>query len=83
MASAQIIERLRGIMAQNATANTTDWSAVGEGDAIANLGIDSLAMLDFMYDIQQEFGVEFDPQDLVDVATVGQLATFIEGRASA
>jgi acyl carrier protein len=40
-------------------------------------------MLDLMYDLQQEFGIDFEPQDLVKVATVGDLAAFIEGRKSA
>lgn len=82
MARDQIIDRLRAIMARNAT-TATDWTKVGEQHTIASLGIDSLAMLDFIYDIQQEFGIEFDPQDLVQVATVGQLAAFIEERSGA
>ncbi len=77
-----IVEKLRTIMARSGQA-TVDWHGVGEQHTIAELGIDSLAMLDFIYDIQQEFRIEFDPQDLVKVVTVGQLATFIEERMAA
>ena len=58
-------------------------SGVGESTEVAELGIDSLAMLDLIYDVQQEFGIEFDPQELVRVRTVGQLAAFIEERMDA
>ena len=82
MTKNDILEKLRAIMARTSQA-AVDWNAVGERDAIESLGIDSLAMLDLMYDLQQEFGVEFEPQDLAQVATVGDLAAFIEGRLSA
>ena len=84
MAQEQIISRLRDIMARNAAAGgSIDWNAVGAKDSIASLGIDSLAMLDFIYDIQQEFGIEFDPQELVRIGTVGELADFIAQRSAA
>lgn len=66
-------------MARTAT-SAIDWRQVTEQDAIASLGIDSLAMLDFIYDLQQEFGIEFEPTELVAVKTVGQLATFLQER---
>jgi acyl carrier protein len=75
----QILERLRAIMARTSTA-AIDWREVGEQATIASLGIDSLAMLDLIYDLQQEFGIEFEPTDLVKVQTVGQLATFLQER---
>lgn len=78
----QIIDRLRDIMARTATTEH-DWSRIGEGDTIASLGIDSLSMLDFVYDLQQEFGIQFEAHELVAVTTVGQLATFIGERTTA
>ncbi|MBP7828439.1 MAG: acyl carrier protein [Kiritimatiellae bacterium] len=78
----EILDKLRAIMARTSQASV-DWNSVGEQSTIESLGIDSLAMLDLMYDLQQEFGIEFEPQDLVKVATVGDLAAFIEGRKSA
>ena len=79
MARAETLQRLRTLMARTGQVEL-DWNSVGENAAIAELGIDSLAMLDLIYDIQQEFRLEFDPQQLVKVRTVGQLAAFIEER---
>jgi acyl carrier protein len=76
LARNDVLQRLRQLMAR--TTQVPIDSGVGESTAIAELGIDSLAMLDLIYDVQQEFGIEFDPQELVRVRTVGQLATFIE-----
>ena len=78
------IERLRALMARSSEARPdVDWSQVTEQSTIASLGIDSLAMLDLLYDVQQEFHVEFDLRELGQVVTVGQLATFIEERLRA
>jgi acyl carrier protein len=77
------IERLRALMARTSQAPNVDWNSVTEQSTIASLGIDSLAMLDLLYDVQQEFQVEFDLRDLSKVATVGQLATFIDERLRA
>lgn len=82
MARKEIIERLRGIIARSGR-DVVDGKEVRETDTIASLGIDSLAMLDFLYDVQQEFRIEFDPQDLVKVATLGELVTFVEQRIAA
>ena len=82
MTREDILGKLRGIMGRTSQA-AVDWDRVGEQNTIASLGIDSLAMLDLMYDLQQEFGIEFEPQDLVNVATVGDLAGFIEKRMRA
>lgn len=82
MARKDIVDRLRGIIARTGR-DVVDVKNVGEQDTIASLGIDSLSMLDFLYDVQQEFGIEFDPQELVAVKTLGELATFVEKRVAA
>jgi acyl carrier protein len=78
----EITRRLRGIIARSGR-DVVDARDVKETDTIASLGIDSLAMLDFLYDVQQEFRIEFDPQELVKVATLGELVTFVEQRVAA
>lgn len=82
MSRQEILEKLRSLMARTGPGRT-EWAKVSEADAIAALGIDSLAMLDFLYDIQQEFGIELDPRDLVSVTTVGQMVSFIGERKGA
>lgn len=82
MARKDIVDRLRDIIARTGR-DVVDVKNVGEQDTIASLGIDSLSMLDFLYDVQQEFRIEFDPQELVAVKTLGELATFVEKRVAA
>lgn len=82
MATKDIVDRLRGIIARSGR-DVADPKGIVEQDTIASLGIDSLAMLDFLYDVQQEFRIEFDPQDLIEVKTLGELATFVEQRMAA
>lgn len=76
MTREEITRRLRGIIARSGR-DVVDARDVKETDTIASLGIDSLAMLDFIYDLQQEFGIDFEPTKLMQVQTVGQLATFL------
>ena len=54
-----------------------DWGSLTGNTTIESLGFDSLAILDLIYDIQQEFGAEFDAEELVSVSTVDELASFI------
>lgn len=76
-----IIAKLRDIMKASSQA-TIEWDKVTEASTVDSLGIDSLAMLDLMYDLQQEFHIEFEPEELVAVKTVGDLATFLEQRGA-
>lgn len=76
-----IIAKLRDIMKASSQA-TIEWGKVTEASTVDSLGIDSLAMLDLMYDLQQEFHIEFEPEELVAVKTVGDLATFLEQRGA-
>ncbi len=63
---------------QQLSQEQTDWAAVTRDHKIAKLGFDSLAILDLIYDIQQEFDIQFDPEEMADVRTVGQLEEFLE-----
>ena len=77
MTQLEIIEKLRTMMKKTSQAQV-DWKAVNADSTIASLGFDSLSILDLVYDIQQEFGFEFEAEELVGVKTVGQLAAFLE-----
>ena len=69
------------LMAASAKQADIDLDTADENTEIRALGIDSLAMLDLVYDVQQAFGIEFEAQELMGVKTVGELADFIEARA--
>ena len=79
MSRADLTARLRGVMEQSSP-DAVDWEAVDENSTIASLGIDSLAMLDLTYDLQQEFHIEFEPEELIEVKTVGDLLAFLDQR---
>lgn len=79
MTQEQIIEKLRAMMRKSSQAQV-DWDAINAGSPIASLGFDSLSILDLVYDIQQELGIEFEAEELVNVRTVGQLAAFLEDK---
>jgi acyl carrier protein len=76
MSSAEIVQRLRSVMEQSSE-EEVDWGSLTGDTTIESLGFDSLAILDLIYDIQQEFGAEFDAEELVSVSTVDELASFI------
>jgi len=58
MAIAPTLDRLRDVMRLSAQKDF-DWARVSETTSIDALGFDSLAILDLLYDIQQEFNVRF------------------------
>ena len=72
-----IIEKLREMMKASSEVEA-DWDSVTEASAIQDLGFDSLSILDLIYDIQQEFSLEFDAEEMASVTTVGELASFLE-----
>lgn len=73
----EIIDRLRTTMRQSSQ-QAVDWDAMTLETDISTLGFDSLSILDLIYDVQQEFDVEFEAEELVGVKTVGELVDFLE-----
>ncbi len=72
--------KLQEIMKQTSQPDM-DWSTVTDATVIASIGFDSLAILDLIYDIQQGFGLDFNPEEMVQVRTVGELIDFIVEKA--
>ena len=79
MAHEEIIQRLKDMMKRSSQI-PIDWNSVTSETAIQSLGFDSLSILDLIYDIQQEFGLEFEAEEVISVKTVGQLAAFLHER---
>lgn len=79
MIRTELVERLRDVMVRSCP-ESVDWDEVDETRTIESLGIDSLAMLDLTYDLQQAFELEFEPEDLLGVKTVGDLLAFLAAR---
>ena len=82
MTDQEMLEKLRDAM-RSSSQEDVDWNAVGENSSIESLGFDSLSILDLIYDIQQEFDLEFDAEELVTVGTVGELIGFLKQKMPA
>lgn len=80
MTDQEILEKLREIMKTSSQADVV-WDEVNTETAIDSLGFDSLSILDLTYDIQQEFGIEFEAEEMVKVSTVSDMITFLRSKA--
>ena len=80
MTDTEILTKLRRAMKQSAPGKA-DWDAVSTATTFESLGFDSLTVLDLLYDIQHEFGIEFEADDLAGITTVSQLVGFLKGKA--
>ncbi|MFC1498751.1 acyl carrier protein [Verrucomicrobiota bacterium] len=80
MTQEEIIEKLREMMKQSSQADVK-WDTVTENSPIESLGFDSLSILDLIYDIQQELGIEFEAEEMVSIRTIGELATFLQSKS--
>lgn len=77
MENTEILQRLRSVM-RGCSELSLDWDAVNTATPVAELGFDSLTMLDLLYDIQHEFGIQTEPEVLAEIKTVGDAVERIE-----
>lgn len=59
-----------------------DFSGLSEKSVIADLGIDSLGMLELVGEMERELDVKIPDDELVGIQTVEQLVTLIEKRTA-
>lgn len=66
------------------TASQADinWNDVSMESTIASLGFDSLSILDLTYDIQQEFEIAFEAEEMVKVSTVKDMIEFLHSKSA-
>jgi acyl carrier protein len=57
-----------------------DFSHVEESDAIADLGIDSLGMLELIGSMERELNIQIPDEKLVGIQTVRQLLELVDER---
>ena len=69
-----------GTLAVAASTEELDWSSVTEDSSIESLGFDSLAIMDLLFDLEQEFGVEISAKEILEIETVGGLIDFIQAK---
>lgn len=79
MSDDDILGRLRTVLRDGAV-EERDWETVDADTTFEDLGIDSLSILDLLYDVDQEFGVELEAKDVIDLRTVGEIAALLTAR---
>ncbi len=81
MSEDPIIIRLRDILRESSPEDR-DWDRVGADTTIESLGIDSISILDLLYDVDQEFDVHLEAADVLEVRTVGEIADLLRERGA-
>lgn len=79
MQDSEILGKLREILRDNAV-EEQDWGAVDASTTFESIGIDSLSILDLLYDVDQELGVQLEGRDVVDLKTVGAFVELLKQR---
>jgi len=59
-----------------------DFSALEESSVIADMGVDSLAMLEVVGEMERELEVQIPDDNLVGIETVSQLLDVVEKRVA-
>jgi acyl carrier protein len=77
----EILEKLRLVM-KTSSQEEINWDEVVPDSSIDSLGFDSLSVLDLTYDIQQEFSVEFEAEEMVKVTTVKDMIEFLKAKSA-
>jgi acyl carrier protein len=53
--------------------------AIDENAPVDQLGIDSLGFLEFLFELEDKFGISIPQESVADVKTLSELATAIDG----
>jgi acyl carrier protein len=73
---AEILGRLGTVIEESATEDV-DWTVVTAATALDSFGFDSLAVLDLIFDLEQEFGVQIPAETMLRMKTVGDLVAYL------
>ncbi len=81
MSRDQIRKQLEGVM-EESSAEDVDWSDVTDETTIESFGFDSLSVLDLLFDLEQQFSIQIQAEDMLNIKTVGDLVDFLGERSS-
>ncbi|MBR4692625.1 MAG: acyl carrier protein [Oscillospiraceae bacterium] len=72
-----VLEKLKEIIAEQFG---IDQDAIGEDtDIVADLGADSLDIVEMMMALEEEYGVTIEDSKMADLKTVGDVVACVEG----
>ena len=79
-----IMDRIRGVFLQSLNVNLGEQDLSYESALDELVGLDSLAVLEFITALEKEFGITFEPEvmRLDFVKDLSRLASYIENRAA-
>lgn len=72
-----VIDKLKQIIAEQFGIDTDAISE--ETDIVADLGADSLDVVEMMMALEEEYGVTIDDNKIAELKTVGDVAACVEG----
>ena len=52
-----------------------------EDDMVYDLGMDSLSLVEFIVDIEEEFEIEIEEESMEEIYKFGKLLNYLEGKA--
>jgi acyl carrier protein len=79
MTAEELTEGLRELLRRQKDLRC-DVDAVVADSRLDGLGFDSLTILDFIYDVEDRFGVQVQMGDLVGMERVGELVAYLQAR---
>jgi acyl carrier protein len=77
---AEVVNEVRSVVAEHAEGEADITEA---SELVADLGIDSLGVMEVVADLEDRFEMTIDEAELQDVATLGDVVTAIELRLEA
>lgn len=82
MSRQEILHRLVNVIANSSSAPIAA-AEVSEGTSLLSFGVDSLILIDLIFDIEQEFGVKLAAAELTSMREMGDLVSHLEKRVTA
>lgn len=76
-----ILAQLRGILEESSTVQP-DWDSFGPQSTIESLGLDSLTILDLLYDIEEVIGIHLEAKEVLKVTTVGEIINMLVAKGA-
>ena len=79
MTRSEILQRLTTAIADS-DASLINPDDVTEATSLASFGVDSLVLIDLIFDIEQEFGVKLAAEELTAMRTMGELVSHLAAK---
>ena len=73
-----VLEKIRSLLAEQLDYDINQITA--DTNIISDLGADSLDVVELMMDVEDEYGINAEEEDLMGIKTVADVVAFIEAR---